>query len=59
MVSMRVVNTRILHRCFRSIEIDFRAFRAADPIALHGQHALRPAAFELLHAVQQLSPRKR
>ena len=35
-------------------EIDLRAFGAADPVALHGEHALRPAAFELRHVVQQL-----
>jgi hypothetical protein len=37
-----------LHR-----EIDFRTLRPANPIALHGQDALRPAAFQLLQIVQQ------
>ena len=29
------------------VEIDFRALAAADPVALHGEDALGPAAFEL------------
>ncbi len=34
-------------------EIDLGAFGAADPIALHEQHALRPARFELAHTSEQ------
>src|SRR5689334_9985011 len=35
-------------------EIEFRAFAAPDPVALHGEHALRPAAFELRDVLEQL-----
>ena len=34
-------------------EVDLRTFGAADPVALHGEHALRPSAFELLVGVAQ------
>ena len=34
-------------------EIDFRTFRAADPVPLHRQHAFRPFAFELFIDVAQ------
>ena len=54
MVSTRVVKTRIGSPVSGQREIDLRAFGAADPVALHGEHALRPAAFELRHVVQQL-----
>ena len=40
-------------------EIDLGAFGAADPVALHGEHALRPAAFELLHIVAAVRRRSR
>ena len=53
-VSTRVVKTRIGVAGVFEVEIDFGAFRAADPVALHGEHALRPAAFELRHVVEQL-----
>ena len=36
------------------VEIDFGAFGAADPVALHGEDALGPAAFELRHVVEEL-----
>ena len=53
MVSMRVVKT--LHHIAAAFhrELDRRAFAAANPVALHGAHALRPA-FELVQSVQQL-----
>ena len=35
------------------VEIDFRAFAAADPVALHGEDALGPAAFELGDVFQE------
>ena len=34
-------------------EIDLRSLRAADPVALHGQHTIGPMAFELLVNVAQ------
>ena len=34
-------------------EVDVGALGAADPVLLHGQHALGPVAAELLHVVQQ------
>ena len=40
-------------------EIDLGAFGAADPVALHGEDALRPAAFELLHVVAATRRRSR
>ncbi len=42
-----------LFRAAFESEIDFRAFAAADPVALHGAHFFRPA-FELVQAVEQL-----
>ena len=54
MVSTRVVKTRMGSPVVGQCEIDLRAFGAADPVALHGEDALRPAAFELRHIVQQL-----
>ena len=36
------------------MEIDFGAFGAADPVALHRQHTLGPALFEFVGIVQQL-----
>src|ERR1019366_522096 len=38
----------------RQVEVHLGALGAADPVALHGEHALRPAAFELRHVVEQL-----
>ena len=38
----------------RHVEFDSRSLRFADPIALHRQDALRPAAFDLLHVVEKL-----
>ena len=35
------------------VEIDLGAFGAADPVALHGEDALGPAAFELRHVVEE------
>ena len=35
-------------------EIDLRALRPADPVALHGEHAVRPVAFQLFDVIQQL-----
>ena len=54
MVSIRVVKTRDGPLVAVHFEIDFSAFGAADPVALHGQHAFRPALFELLHVIEQL-----
>ncbi len=54
MVSTRVVKTRILDGGSVEGEIDLGAFGAADPVALHGEDALGPAAFELGHIVEQL-----
>ena len=48
MVSMRVVKTRIGSPVCLEMEIDLRAFGAADPIALHGEDPLGPSAFERL-----------
>src|SRR5579884_2125961 len=36
-------------------EIDFRAFGAADPIALHGDDALGPAVFKIVQGIEQLA----
>ena len=35
-------------------EIDFGAFAAADPVALHGAHLGGPAGLELVHVVEKL-----
>ncbi len=35
------------------MKIDFRAFRAADPVALHDQHALGPAVFQIFDGGEQ------
>ena len=35
------------------LEVHVGALGPADPVALHGQHALRPAALQLGHVVQQ------
>ncbi len=35
-------------------EVGLRAFAAADPVALHGEHLLRPAGLDLAHVVEQL-----
>src|SRR5262249_13885618 len=35
-------------------EVDFGAFAAADPVALHGEDALRPSAFQLGDVAKQL-----
>src|SRR5216684_5988171 len=35
-------------------EVDFRAFGAADPVALHREDAVGPAAFQLRHVIEQL-----
>ncbi|MEI9811556.1 MAG: hypothetical protein WDO18_02275 [Acidobacteriota bacterium] len=40
-------------------EIDFGAFAAADPVALHGEHTVRPAAFEFVIDVAQQTLRRR
>ena len=53
MVSMRVVKTRKLLAGLDR-EVDLGAGGPADPVALHGEHAIGPVAFELLHVVQQL-----
>src|SRR5581483_1555274 len=34
-------------------EIDFSAFRTSNPVALHGQHAFRPAVLQFAHVIQQ------
>ena len=39
------------------MKIDLRAFRAADPVALHEQHALRPSGFELAHGARAVRRR--
>ena len=54
MVSTRVVKTRMGLPVAIEVEIDLGAFGAADPVALHGEDALGPAAFELRHVVEQL-----
>ena len=51
-VDARGEDTDLL-RAIGQCEIDFGAFRTADPIALHGEHAIGPAAFQLLHGVEQ------
>ena len=58
MVSTRVVKTRIGAPVAFEREIDLGAFGAADPVALHGEHALRPAAFELV-ACRRAARRRR
>ena len=35
------------------VEVDVGALGATDPVALHGQHPVRPGALELLHVVEQ------
>src|SRR2546421_7185251 len=40
--------------CILDCEVNVSACAATDPVALHGQHALRPARFDLLHVFQKL-----
>jgi hypothetical protein len=54
MVSTRVVKTRMGSPVVPGqFEIGLGAVRAPDPVALHGEDALGPAAFQLRHIVQQ------